>query len=92
MRGVRSRISLLELLAINIRQLYNPGMKKAKHGGVRRGSGRPPHPTEKVRRNRVVVLVTDGEFEKLERLAEERALPLGTAAYEILQRALRRRK
>ena len=31
-------------------------------------------------------------LEKLKGLAEERTLPLGTAAYEILQRALRRRK
>jgi hypothetical protein len=36
-------------------------------------------------------MVTDGELAKLERWASERKLPLGTVAYEIVERALRRR-
>ena len=54
--------------------------------------GRPAKPADEVRRNRVVVMVTDAELAKLHRLAEERTLPIGTAAYEIVERALRRRK
>lgn len=49
-------------------------------------------PLETIRRNRVVVLLTDGELAKLHRLAEEKSLPLGTAAYEIVRRGLARRK
>jgi len=36
-------------------------------------------------------MVTDDEFAKLKRLARERVLPVRTAAYEIVERALRRR-
>ena len=57
--------------------------------GRPKGSGGPP---EKVRRNRVVITLTDLELAKLHRLAEERDLPIGTAAYEIVERSLRRRK
>ena len=45
-----------------------------------------------VRRNRVVITLTDVEFAKLHRLAKSRDLAIGTAAYEILERSLRRRK
>jgi hypothetical protein len=37
-------------------------------------------------------MLTDGEFAQLEAIAKERALPVGTVAYEIVERALRRRK
>ena len=57
--------------------------------GRPRGTGGPP---ETIRRNRVVVLLTDGELVKLHRLAGERSLPLGTAAYELIARSLARRK
>jgi len=50
--------------------------------------GRPAGPPEDVRRNRVVVMVTDGELAKLHRLADARDLPLGTIAYELLARSL----
>lgn len=60
-------------------------------GGPRRGAGRPKGDPEKHRRNRVTVLLTDAEMRTLEALAEERELPLGTAAYEIVARSLRRR-
>ena len=55
--------------------------------GRPKGSGLPP---EMVRTERVVVMLTPGEREKLARLAEERDLPIGTAAYELVARALRR--
>ena len=64
---------------------------KGRHGGPRKGSGRPAGPPEQVRRNRVVVMLTDAELAKLSALAEERDLPLGTAAYEIVARSLARR-
>jgi hypothetical protein len=47
-------------------------------------------PIEQVRRHRVVVMVNDGELEALEAVAEERELPMGTAAYQLLARALAR--
>jgi hypothetical protein len=53
--------------------------------------GRPPGPAEKVRRNRVATTVTDAEKQKLERLADERGVPVGTLIYEFIKRALRRR-
>ena len=62
-------------------------------GGPRHGAGRPRGsggPPESVRRNRVVVMVTDAELAKLQRLAEARGLPFGTVAYDLLGRALRR--
>jgi hypothetical protein len=62
---------------------------KRKRMGRPKGSGGPP---EKIRRNRVVVMLTDAELAKLHRWAEERDLPLGTVAYEIVGRALARRK
>jgi hypothetical protein len=39
----------------------------------------------------VVVLLADAEFEKLERMASEKDLALGTMARQIIERALRRR-
>jgi hypothetical protein len=53
--------------------------------------GRPPLAPEEARRNRVVVMLTDGELAKLHRLAEEKTLPLGTVAYEFVARGLARR-
>lgn len=57
--------------------------------GRPKGSGAAPG---KTRRNRVVTMLTDAELAKLEALAEERGLPLGTVAYQILSASLRRRK
>ncbi|HTF32187.1 MAG TPA: hypothetical protein VK714_00635 [Myxococcota bacterium] len=65
--------------------------KTRRRGGPRPGAGRPKGPVEAVRRNRVVVMLTDGELAKLHRLAEEKVLPLGTAAYEFVARGLARR-
>jgi hypothetical protein len=36
-------------------------------------------------------MVTDAELGKLEKLAKARGLPTSTVAYEIVERALRRR-
>ena len=57
--------------------------------GRPRGTGGPP---EQVRRNRVVVMLTDDELAELTKLADERELPLGTTAYEFVARGLKRRK
>ena len=43
-----------------------------------------------VRTQRVVVMLTPAEMAKLEGLADERELPLGTLAYEALAKWLRR--
>ena len=64
----------------------------AKRKTQRRRLGRPPHPPESVRGNRVVTFVTDAEYEKLERLAERSDRSLSAAVYEILARSLRRQK
>ena len=67
-----------------------------KRGETKRAKmGRPPGtggPPENVRRNRVAILLTDAELAKLHRMAEERDLPFGTLAHELLARALRRAK
>lgn len=54
--------------------------------------GRPPAPPEQVRRNRVVVMLTDAELAALHRVADAAARPLGTVAHELLTRALRKAK
>ena len=66
-------------------------MRRKAWGGPRKGAGRTPGPQETVRRHRVTVTLTDGELAKLKRWADERDLPLGTVAYEVVERALRRR-
>ena len=58
----------------------------------RKKVGRPRMPLEEARRNRVVIMLTDAELAKLHRLAERKNLPLGTAAYEIVARALARQR
>jgi len=65
--------------------------KRGMWGGPRKGAGRKATAGQ-VRRNRVVVMLTDAELAKLHRWAEEKDLPLGSIAYEIVGRALARRK
>jgi len=65
--------------------------KRVGRGGARAGAGRPAFPVSEVRRNRVAFMMRDAEFEALMRVAQERNLPIGTAACEIVERALRRR-
>ncbi len=63
--------------------------------GERKRRGRPPGtggPPELVRRHRIVVMLNDGELAKLERLADSMDAPLGTAAYELVARGLKRLK
>ena len=67
-------------------------MRKTGRGGPRIGSGRPRGPDESVRRNRVVVMLTDGELETLTSTAADRGLPLGTMLYEFVKRSLRARR
>ena len=59
-------------------------------GGARPGAGRKAGPPELVRRNRVVVMLTDAELANLERIASDRAI--GTVAYELLAAAINRRR
>ena len=61
---------------------------RRKRMGRPKGTGGPP---EKVRRNRVTTTFTDAELEALERLADERDLPVGTMLYELVKRRLQRR-
>jgi hypothetical protein len=67
------------------------GVRRTGRGGPRPGSGRPKGPEADLRRNKVAFMVTDAELAKLQRLASERVLPVGTVVYEIVERALRRR-
>lgn len=67
-------------------------MKARGWGGPRRGAGRKPQLTEEVRSNRIVVLLTDEQFNLLKRLAAEASLPAGTLAYQLLARGLARRR
>ena len=69
--------------------------KKPGWGGPRKGGGRPKGsglPIEQIRRNRVVVMLTDAELARIKRIAHDEDLPVGTALYEICKRSLRRRK
>lgn len=54
--------------------------------------GRPPKPAEEVRRNRLVVMITDAELAALRALAGKRGVPQSTLAHEVLARLLRRQK
>ena len=54
--------------------------------------GRPPQAPELVRRHRVTILLRDEELAKLERLADSMDSPIGTAAYELVARGLKRLK
>ena len=70
-------------------------MASSRNRGQRKRMGRPPGtggPKELVRRHRVVVMLNDGELAKLERLADSMDAPLGTAAYELVARGLKRAK
>jgi hypothetical protein len=49
-------------------------------------------PSPGARINRVVAMLSNDELKILKRIAREKKLPLGTAAYEIIARALKRSK
>jgi hypothetical protein len=67
---------------------------KAGWGGKRSGAGRPKGsgtgPSPGARINRVVAMLSNDELKALKRIAREQKLPLGTAAYRIIARALKR--
>ena len=68
--------------------------KKSKWGGRRKGAGRPPGtgtgPSKHARINRVVAMLSNDELKILQAHARRERLPLGTAAYRIIAKALRR--
>ena len=67
---------------------------KSTLGGRRPGAGRPPGtgtgPSKDARINRVVAMLSNDELKTLQKHAKRRKLPLGTAAYQIIAKALRR--
>ena len=68
--------------------------KKKQWGGRRKGAGRPPGtgtgPSKHARINRVVAMLSNDELKILQAHARREKLPLGTAAYRIIAKALRR--
>ncbi|HXV37355.1 MAG TPA: hypothetical protein VEC18_09405 [Myxococcota bacterium] len=68
--------------------------KKFGWGGRRKGAGRPPGtgtgPSKNARINRVVAMLSNDELKALQAHAKREKLPIGTAAYQIIARALRR--
>jgi hypothetical protein len=52
--------------------------------------GRPPKDAAERRRNRVVVMLTDAELERLEEIAQ--GAPLGTALYGMVGQRLKSRR
>lgn len=70
--------------------------RKSKNGwgGRRPGAGRPPGtgkgPSPNARINRVVAMLSNDELKILKRIARKQKLPVGTAAYEIIARTLKR--
>jgi hypothetical protein len=68
--------------------------KKSGWGGRRRGAGRPrgtgTGPSRDARINRVVAMISNNELKILQKYAKREKLPLGTAAYQIIARTLRR--
>ncbi len=67
--------------------------KKFGWGGARPGAGRPKGsgtgPSPNARRNRVAVMLTDGELAKLARVSQRRGKPVATLAYELIAKGLR---
>ncbi len=72
----------------------NVRKKMSKWGGRRKGAGRPPGtgtgPSKHARINRVVAMLSNDELKILQAHARREKLPLGTAAYRIIAKALRR--
>ena len=72
------------------------GKMKGTWGGKRKGAGRPPGtgsgPSYESRNFRVMLMLTRAELEQLRALAAQRAIAVGTMAYEIVRAALARRR
>jgi hypothetical protein len=68
--------------------------KKSSWGGSRKGAGRPlgtgTGPSKHARINRVVAMLSNDELKVLQGHAKREKLPLGTAAYRLLAKSLRR--
>ncbi len=68
--------------------------KKTQWGGRRRGAGRPTGtgtgPSKDARINRVVAMLSNDELKILKAHAKREKLPLGTAAYRIIAKTLKR--
>lgn len=66
--------------------------KKNGWGGARPGAGRPKGsgkgPSPNARKNRVAIMLTDGELKKLRRLATRKKTPVATLAYELMAKTL----
>jgi hypothetical protein len=77
-----------------VRQKKTVRKKKSRWGGRRKGAGRPPGtgtgPSKHARINRVVAMLSNDELKILQAHAKREKLPLGTAAYRIIAKALRR--
>lgn len=66
-------------------------MAKAKSDAKRgRRLGRPPGTPDSIRRKRVVTLMTDAEFEKLTKVADEQGKSVSTKVHQIVSRYLKR--
>ncbi len=67
-------------------------MAKTQIGALgNRRLGRPPGPPESIRRNRVVTLLTDAEFEKLTKIADKKDKSVSALVHQIVSRYLKRR-
>jgi hypothetical protein len=68
--------------------------KKGSWGGVRAGAGRPKGtgtgPSKDARVNRIVAMLSNDQLKKITRRAKKARLPLGTYAYQIIERSLAR--
>lgn len=64
------------------------GKTNSRHGRV----GRPPLPADKVRSQRVVVMVTEPQLAKLAMLARRKRIPPSTLAFRYVEEALARRR
>lgn len=73
--------------------------RKATHknwGGRRAGAGRPPGsgtgPRPDSRQNRVAVMFNKRDLLELKRLARDERIPVATAAFQVVERALKSRR
>ena len=66
--------------------------KQTQWGGVRPGAGRPKGsgtgPSPHARKNRIAVMLSDTELERLETLAGLAGKPIATVAHEFVARGL----
>ena len=63
-------------------------MREVKERSTRQRLGRPPKPRDEVRSERVVSLVTRGEFDVLTQLADGRGESLSAVIHRILSSTL----